>query len=61
MKNTRGGKREGAGRPISANKRIKSSFTIKPDLLVWVRSQPGSMSDLVNQGLELLKSSKDKQ
>ena len=58
MKNTRGGKRAGAGRHKTDNPRIKSSVTIKPELYAWVKSQPESISNLVNDGLELLKNAK---
>ena len=51
----RGGKRKGAGRPCSDNKRIKTSVTIEPELIEWARAQNTSMANLVNAGLKLLK------
>ena len=54
----RGGKRKGAGRPCSDNKRIKTSVTIEPELIEWAREQKTSMANLVNAGLKLLKAGK---
>ncbi len=55
MKNSRGGKREGAGRPSTGDARIKTSITLKRDDKNWLFSQKEKTSELIDSALKLLR------
>ena len=54
----RGGKREGAGRKPKPDKRISTSISLEPDLYEWVKAQPSSMSNFINESLKIIKNAK---
>lgn len=49
-----GGKREGAGRPTSPDKKIQKSIKIDPTLYKQIESLDGSFISKIERGLELL-------
>lgn len=54
-KQAHGGKREGAGRHRSLEKRIKTSITLKPDDKKWLDSNLEKISDLIDKAMVLLR------
>ena len=49
---TRGGKRKGAGRKPSPNKKVKKSITIRPDQLEWITSDGRTASKEIEIALD---------
>ena len=53
-KKTWGGARSGTG-PKPGNARIKTSITLPKDMFEWVKQQKGSISQVVEKALLMLK------
>ena len=49
---TRGGKRKGAGRKPSPNKKVKKSITIRPDQFEWITSDGRKASKEIEKALD---------
>ncbi len=57
-KSKRGGKREGAGRPITGHARIKTSITLNQDDKEWLNKQEEKTADLIDLAFKLLRNNK---
>ncbi len=55
MNKNRGGKREGAGRPVTGDARIKTSITLKRDDKNWLFRQKEKTSELIDIAIKLLR------
>tara|TARA_R110002060_G_scaffold75574_2_gene85331 strand:- start:657 stop:839 length:183 start_codon:yes stop_codon:yes gene_type:complete len=49
---SRGGKRDGAGRPREINKKILTAVRLPPDLLEWINQQNGSKASIIIKAIE---------
>ncbi len=54
-KSNHGGRRKGAGRPVTGDARIKTSITLRPDDKNWLSKQKQKTSELIDLALKLLR------
>jgi hypothetical protein len=49
---TRGGKREGSGRKLDPNKKVKKTITIRPQHLEWIHARGEKASAMIEKALD---------
>jgi uncharacterized protein (DUF4415 family) len=60
FKSGRGGARPGAGRPEAENPKVRVSYRLAPDVVKWIRAQPGGPTKAIETVVRAAIESDDK-
>jgi len=59
FKSGRGGAREGAGRPKADNPKIRVAYRLAPDVVEWIRAQPGGPTKAIEAAVRAMNIEKE--